>query len=61
MNKNDIDKAFVSPYDEFLFEFDATHAKSASQINEINKYKRIFAMRDMAISNVTTDDIWDEF
>ena len=61
MSKNDIDKAFVSPYDEFLFNFDATHAKSASQINEITKYKRIFALRDIADKNPTKDDIWDEF
>lgn len=42
MNSNDIDKAYVSPYDKFLFEFDATHSKSASQLKEINKHKRIF-------------------
>ncbi len=61
MNKNDIDKAFVSPYDKFLFEFDATHAKSASQINEINKYKRIFTLRDTADKNPSKHEIWDEF
>lgn len=61
MNKNDIDKAFVSPYDKFLFEFDATHAKSLSQINEIEKYRRIFALRDIADKNPLQDEIWDEF
>ena len=32
MSDNDIDKAYVSPYDKFLFGFDATHDKSASQL-----------------------------
>lgn len=46
MANNDIDKAYVSPYDRFLYEFDACHEKSASQLKEIKKYQRIFALRD---------------
>ena len=46
MNAYDIDKSFVSLYDSFLYEFDANHAKSESQLKEIEKYKRIFALRD---------------
>ena len=46
MNNDDIDKAYVSPYDRFLFEFDACHEKTASQLKEIKKHQRIFAQRD---------------
>lgn len=60
MNNLDIDKAYVSPYDRFLFEFDATHEKSVSQLKEIIKYQRIFAMRDIPLANVKSD-VWEEF
>ena len=46
MNQQDIDKAYVSPYDRFLFEFDATHPRSVAQLQEIAKYQRIFELRD---------------
>lgn len=61
MNKDDIDKAYVSPYDMFLFEFDAKHKKSASQLKEIKKYQRIFTLRDEAASKSKEDKHWDEF
>jgi hypothetical protein len=61
MNSNDIDKAYVSPYDKFLFEFDATHDKSKSQMNEINKHKRLALMRDNKDYNGEKGEIWDEF
>ena len=61
MNNLDIDKAYVSPYDRFLFEFDATHEKSVSQLKEIIKYQRIFAMRDQPITNVKSDEVWTDF
>lgn len=48
MSSYDIDKAYVSPYDQFFYEFDAKHEKSASQLKEIKKYERIFALRDKA-------------
>ena len=58
--KHDIDKAYVSPYDEFLFTFDATHPKTASQKKEIKKYKRIEKLRDEALPESQTD-MWEEF
>ncbi|HHF7365719.1 MULTISPECIES: CBU_0585 family protein [Legionella] len=61
MSSDDIDKAYVSPYDKFLFEFDATHDKSASQIKEINKHKRIFLMRDNKDYENKKGEIWEEF
>lgn len=61
MSNNDIDKAYVSPYDKFLFEFDATHAKSASQIKEIKKHERIAHMRDDKDYIDNKGEIWEEF
>jgi hypothetical protein len=46
MNSHDINKAYVSPYDQFLFEFDSTHAKTESQQKEIAKHARIARLRD---------------
>lgn len=61
MNKDDIDKAYVSPYDKFLFEFDINHPKSASQIQEINKHKRIALMRDDKDYANEKAQIWEKF
>ena len=47
-DSNDINKAYVSPYDIFWYTFDANHPKSPSQEAEIKKYQRIFALRDTA-------------
>ena len=61
MSKHDIDKAYVSPFDKFLYNFDATHEKSASQLKEIKKYQRIFALRDLVKSEGEPEEIWKEF
>ncbi len=61
MNSYDIDKAYVSPYDRFLFEFDACHEKSASQLKEIKKYQRIFAQRDQAVPAKVQDSALNDF
>lgn len=61
MNTLDIDKAFVSEYDKFLFKFDATHAKSESQLKEINKHQRIALMRDDKDYNQNKAVIWEKF
>lgn len=61
MSTNDIDKSYVSPYDKFLFEFDATHNKSASQIKEIEKHERIAHMRDDKDYKNEKGDLWDAF
>ncbi len=44
--KQKIDKAFISDHDKFLYQFDKTHEKSASQQREQDKYQRIYALRD---------------
>ena len=64
MNKHslqDIDKAYVSPYDKFLYQFDATHVKSVSQLKEIRKHQRIAILRDEANPNVRKDELWEDF
>jgi hypothetical protein len=61
MSNKDIDKAYVSPYDKFLFEFDATHEKSASQLKEIKKHERIAFLRDHAKLKDSEGEIWDAF
>lgn len=61
MNNQDIDKDYVSPYDRFLFEFDATHEKSASQLKEIKKFKRIHELRDNPDAQQDKGVIWEDF
>jgi hypothetical protein len=60
MNKNDIDKAYISPYDKMIFEFDATHPKSESQLKEINKHKRIANLRDNSQTEQDSE-LWEGF
>lgn len=57
----DIDKAYVSPYDKFLFEFDASHQKTASQLREIEKHQRIALMRDDKEYIDPNSAIWADF
>ncbi|KTC64498.1 Uncharacterised protein (plasmid) [Legionella adelaidensis] len=61
MSSYDIDKAYVSPFDRFLFEYDATHEKSASQLAEIKKHARISALRDNPDLEAKSEEIWKEF
>ena len=61
MSSKDIDKAYVSPYDKFLFGFDAKHEKSASQLKEIKKHQRIAYLRDHAEPQDSDGEIWSSF
>lgn len=61
MNTDDINKAYVSPHDKFLFEFDATHKKTTSQLQEIQKHERIAHMRDDKDYKVDQSEIWEGF
>ncbi|KTD12978.1 CBU_0585 family protein [Legionella jamestowniensis] len=61
MSNEDIDKFYVSPYDKFLFEFDATHEKSASQLKEIKKHQRIAYLRDNPNPAGKEDELWEGF
>ena len=57
----DIDKSYISPYDKFLYEFDANHQKSASQLKEIEKHRRIACIRDDENYQDKGSEIWNEF
>lgn len=57
----DIDKAYVSPYDRFLHQFDNEHQKTSSQLKEIKKHQRIFQLRDKAPEEASPEKIWSEF
>lgn len=61
MSNQDIDKAYVSPYDKFLRQYDKTHEKTPSQLKEIKKHERIFKLRDDANASEETSTIWKEF
>lgn len=61
MSNHDIDKAYVSPYDKFLYEFDAKHEQSASQQQEIKKHARIAYLRDHARTKDVKGEIWEAF
>lgn len=53
MSKKDIDKAFVSPIDKFLFQFDAEHEKSASQKKRLKSINEFFIFVIMQIEIIT--------
>lgn len=57
----DIDKSYVSPIDKFLYQFDATHEKTASQLKEIKKHEKIAARRDNPDAETCESKIWGEF
>lgn len=47
LNKQTIDKAYISEHDVFLHKFDKAHPeRSASQQKEIDKHQKIHALRD---------------
>ncbi len=47
LNKQTIDKAYVSEHDVFLHQFDKDNPdRSASQQKEITKHQKIHALRD---------------
>jgi hypothetical protein len=53
---------YVSEVDKFLAKFDAEHPKkSASQLQEIKKYQRIFQLRDNPTPKEEKGKIWQDF
>jgi hypothetical protein len=53
---------YTSPLDEFLANFDKSHPKlSASQRKELEKYKRIYALRDRPQEVKVDKPLWDKF
>jgi len=60
-HQNDINKAYISPIDYFLYAFDQSHEKTASQQAEIKKYQRITYLRDDAHPVEQVEIIWEDF
>ena len=50
---------YVSEIDQRLAEFNRTHPWSATQQAEIDKYQRIYKMRNHAIPQKKKPSIWD--
>lgn len=61
MNKHDLNKAYVSPYDKVFHQFDRTHPMSPSQLKEYLKYQRIFNLRDNPQPTKNNDELWEDF
>jgi hypothetical protein len=61
MNSGDIDKAYFSPYDIFMAEFDSTHPKTKSQLDEIKKHEVIQRLRDDKEYQKNKTDVWSDF
>lgn len=57
--KQPIDKEFISSIDVALAKFNQRHPRSPAQQAEIDKYKRIYQLRDHAISLKKSKDIWE--
>ena len=57
----EIDKKYVSPYDQLLHGFDATHALTTSQQCEIDKHEQIFKQRDHVNTDAEKNILWDKF
>jgi hypothetical protein len=53
---------YTSPLDDFLAAFDESHRTlSASQRKEIEKYRRIYNLRDHTHAATETDKLWEKF
>jgi hypothetical protein len=57
--KKPIDTQYISPIDKALAKFNATHRLTPAQQDEVDKYKRIYQLRDHAITPKKVKDIWD--
>lgn len=63
MSKGPILTNFVSEMDKFLEEFDAKHPeKNKYQLKEIQKYQRIYKLRDDPVSGPASGPmLWEDF
>ena len=57
----DIDKSYTSPDDQFLFAFDKAHVKTASQLKEIKKHRKIATLRDGTADESSEKEVWTGF
>ncbi len=61
MNLQNIDKFYVSPYDEMFHTFDHKHKKSQAQLKEIQKHQRISELRDNKDAKKDSAELWEGF
>ena len=61
MFKKQFKKNYLSEIDKMLNDFNQANQKSASQKAEINKYKRVFLLRDHPVSNEAQQEVWEDF
>lgn len=53
---------YISELDEFLSEYDKNHPKlSASQRKEMEKYAKVYKLRDLPEPPLSKDSLWDNF
>lgn len=53
---------YTSKIDEFLMDFDKSHPRlSASQREEVEKYNRVYKLRDDTHAHDQQDKFWDQF
>jgi hypothetical protein len=53
---------YTSELDVFLKQWDQQHPQlSASQRQEVNKYQRVYRLRDQAVSTPEAKTFWDKF
>lgn len=57
--KKSIDKNYISPIDQALEKFNQTHPRSPAQQDEIDKYRRVYQLRDHATAPEKDKDLWD--
>lgn len=62
MSKDKVLRHYVSPLDQFLAEFDKYHpGLSKSQKREVDKYRRIYRLRDEAKQPVSNNKLPEDF
>lgn len=61
MSTQSIIKNYVSEVDNALDAFNRTHTRTNAEQMELDKYKRIYTLRDHAIPPKSKESIWDRF
>jgi len=53
---------YTSELDQFLHDYDKTHPKlSNAQLREVEKYAKVFKLRDKASQNESNNSFWENF
>ncbi|MDP3559455.1 MAG: CBU_0585 family protein [Legionellaceae bacterium] len=61
MSSHEVNKAFISPIDIFLRQWDKHHEKTPSQCAEIEKHAKIAKRRDQRCVDGEEEGIWEGF